>query len=91
MDRYVKEARQRPLTNVNNLSLRPPKVFKGEAVDITFTEEDAKWVHHPHSDALVVNIMIGAMNVHRVFVDNGSSLICCITIPFRRWAFLTKI
>ena len=74
MDRYVKEARQRPLTNVNNLSLRPPKVFKGEAADITFTEEDAKWVHHPHSDALVVNIRIGAMNVHRVFVDNGSSV-----------------
>ena len=66
MDKYVKEARQRPLTNVNNLSLRPPKVFKGELSDITFTEEDAKWVHHPHNDALVVNIRIGSMNVHRV-------------------------
>ena len=74
MDRYVKEARQKPLTNVNNLSLRPPKVFKGEATDITFTEEDAKWVHHPHNHALVVNIRIGSMNVHRVFVDNGSSV-----------------
>ena len=58
MDMYVKEARQRPLRNVNNLSLRPPKVFKGEATHITFTEEDAKWVHHPHNDALVVNIRI---------------------------------
>ena len=74
MDRYVKEARQKALTNVNNLSLRPPKLFKGEATNITFIEEDAKWVHHPHNDALVVNIRIGSMSVHRVFVDNGSSV-----------------
>ena len=36
-DRYVNEARQKPLTNVNNLYLRPPKMFKGEAANITFT------------------------------------------------------
>ena len=28
MKRYVKETRQRPLTNVNHLSLRPSKLFK---------------------------------------------------------------
>ena len=62
------------MTNVYNLSSRPPKIFRGETTNITFTEEDARWVHHPHNDALVVTILIGAMNVHRVLVDNGSSV-----------------
>ncbi|XP_063948153.1 uncharacterized protein LOC135152236 [Daucus carota subsp. sativus] len=74
MERYAKEARDYPLTNVNHLSARAPRVFKGETMDITFTEEDAKWVHHPHNDALVVAMRIAALNIHRVFVDNGSSV-----------------
>lgn len=74
MERYAREAKTRPLTNVNHLDDRPPRLFKGETADITFSEEDAKWVHHPHNDALVVTIGIGTQNVHRVFVDNGSSV-----------------
>lgn len=74
MERYAKEAKTMPMTNVNRLDQRPPKLFRGESADITFTEEDAKWVHYPHNDALVVTIGIGIMNVHRVFVDNGSSV-----------------
>ena len=49
-------------------------MIKGETMDITFTEDDARWVHHPHNDALVVAIRIATLNVHRVFVDNGSSV-----------------
>ncbi|XP_074342175.1 uncharacterized protein LOC141679621 [Apium graveolens] len=55
------------------MEARPPKVFKGESMDITFKEADARWVHHPHKDALVISIQIGTKNVHRAFVDNGSS------------------
>ena len=35
MERYAKEAKDYPLTNVNHLSARPPRVFKGETMDIT--------------------------------------------------------
>lgn len=38
----AREAKYLPLTNVNHLTLRPPKVFKGEAIDITFTKDDAR-------------------------------------------------
>ncbi|XP_075640468.1 uncharacterized protein LOC142612234 [Castanea sativa] len=40
---------------------------------IGFSEEDALRLHHPHDDALVVNIRAGDYNMHRVLVDNGSS------------------
>lgn len=63
-----------PTHNVNHLSRRPPKVFRDEAVDITFTEDDAKWVHHLHNDALAINVLIRTLNVHMVFIDNGSSV-----------------
>ena len=36
-------------------------------------EEDARLLHHPHNDALVVSIYVGDYNVHQVLVDNGSS------------------
>ena len=40
---------------------------------IRFSEEDARRLHHPHDDALVVSLRVGDYNVHRVLVDNGSS------------------
>uniref|UniRef100_A0A803NN59 RNase H type-1 domain-containing protein n=1 Tax=Cannabis sativa TaxID=3483 RepID=A0A803NN59_CANSA len=61
-ERYAKEAKEKPLTNVNNLSERPKKLFKKECEDITFLENDTRLVHHPHADALVVIANIGGDN-----------------------------
>ena len=44
-----------------------------ESPIIGFSEEDARRLHHPHDDALVINVRVGDYNVHRVLVDNGSS------------------
>ena len=41
---------------------------------IVFTEADARWVHHPHSDALVATTQIANNNVHRMLVENGSAI-----------------
>ncbi|KAL1815684.1 hypothetical protein ACET3Z_018258 [Daucus carota] len=69
---------------------RPPKLFKGEDTQIIYSEEDARWVHHPHADALVVNVRIGSRNVHRVFVDNGSSVNLLYYSTFQKMGLLDK-
>ena len=41
---------------------------------ITFTEQDAKGVQASHNDVVVVTTNITDYNVHRIFINNGSSV-----------------
>ena len=50
-----------------------PKIARKESPIIGFSEEDARRLHHPHDDALVVSISVGDYNVHWMLIDNGSS------------------
>ena len=70
-----KKARKTYLRMVQNVQLTGsvPKIARRESPIIGFLEEDARRLHHPHDDALIVNIRVGDYNVHRVLVDNGSS------------------
>ena len=40
---------------------------------ITFMDEDAERVHHPHDDTIVITLLITDYTTKRVLVDNGSS------------------
>ena len=40
---------------------------------ITFIDEDARRVHHPYDDAIVITLLIVDYMTKRVLVDNGSS------------------
>ena len=70
-----KKARKTYLRMVQNVQLTGfvPKIARRESPIIGFSEEDARRLHHPHNDALVVSIRIEYYNMHRVLVDNGSS------------------
>ena len=70
-----KKARKTYLRMVQNVQLTGsvPKIARRESPIIGFLEEDARRLHHPHIDALVVSIRIEDYNMHRVLVDNGSS------------------
>ena len=63
-------ARQIHNVLVTQKSNKKPKV---EDLPITFTEEDACKVFHPHDDALVVTMEIAGYSTRRVLIDNGSS------------------
>ena len=70
-----KKARKTYLRVVQNV--QPTSfILKMAQVDnpiIGFLKEDARRLHHPHNDALVVSIQVEDYNTHRVLVDNGSS------------------
>ena len=51
-----------------------PKMARIDNPVIRFSEEDARRLHHSHDDAFVVNLRVGDYNMHRVLVDNGSSV-----------------
>ena len=73
-NRYLREAREGPVMTASSPDQRPAKQVRGEMNDITFSEKDACYVRHPHCDALVINAMVANNNVHRILVDNGSSV-----------------
>ena len=69
-----KKARKTYLRMVQNVQLTGyvPKIARIDNPVIGFTKEDARRLHHPHDDALVVSICVGDYNTHQVLVDNGS-------------------
>ena len=50
-----------------------PKLTRVDDPTINFTEEDARLLHHPYDNALVINLSIADFNTQRVLVDNGNS------------------
>ena len=70
-----KKARKTYLRMVQNVQITGyvPKIARRESPIIGFSEDDARCLHHPHDDALVVSLRVGDYNVHRMLVDNGSS------------------
>ena len=69
-----KKARKTYLMMVQNVQLTSfvPKMAWIDNPVIEFLEEDARRLHHPHDDALVISIRVGDYNIYRVLVDNGS-------------------
>ena len=70
-----KRAQKTYLRMVQNMQLTGavPRIAQKESPTIGFSEEDARRLHHPHDDALVVSIRIEDYNMHKVLIDNGSS------------------
>ena len=70
----TKKARKTYLRTVQNVQLTGvvPKMAQIDNPVIGFLEEDARRLHHPHDDALVVNLRVGDYNMHCVLVDNDS-------------------
>ncbi|XP_065622682.1 uncharacterized protein LOC136064638 [Quercus suber] len=56
------------------LSRLSPSTRTTEEQAITFTDEDAERIHHPHDDAIVITLLIADYKTRRVLIDNRSSV-----------------
>ena len=45
---------------------------KVDSPTISFMEKDARRLHHPYDDTLVINLSIANFNTRQILVDNGS-------------------
>ena len=63
-----KKAWKTYLRMVQNIQLTGfvPKMVRINNPIIEFSEEDARRLHHPHDDTLVVSIRVGDYNTHQV-------------------------
>ena len=71
----LSRSRKTYLKVVQNVQLsgRSPKTRTTEEQAITFMDEDAARIHHPHDDAIVITLFIANYTTRRVLIDNGSS------------------
>ena len=70
-----RKAKKTYLQMVQNVQLTGylPKLTRMDDLMFSFTKEDARQVHHPHDDALVINLAIADFNTRRVLVENRFS------------------
>ena len=70
------KAKKTYLREVQNIQItrRPPRMIKEDEPTITFTDEDARRLHHPYDDAIVITLTIANCTTRRVLIDNESSV-----------------
>ena len=54
------------------LSGRSPRSWITDEQAITFMNDDAERVHHPHDDTIVITLLLTNYTTRRVLVENGS-------------------
>ncbi|GMN65573.1 hypothetical protein TIFTF001_034636 [Ficus carica] len=70
---YVREARQYARGEYINMAEHISKICRQDSAPITFTDDEADRLLHPHNDALIGEIRVAGNVIRRVLVDNGSS------------------
>ena len=62
------------MVQIVQLTSTVPKMARINNPVIRFSEDDDRRLHHPHDDSLVVSLRVGDYKMHRVLVDNSSSV-----------------
>ncbi|XP_058111129.1 uncharacterized protein LOC131254142 [Magnolia sinica] len=64
--------------------VQPSKENKREKYCISFTDEDARGIHNPHDDALIITLTIANRRVFRILINIGSSADMLFTQAFNK-------
>ena len=60
------------------------KLSKRESIVISFTNDEARRLIHPHTDALVATLGVANGKVFRILIDTGSSMDILFTLLFSK-------
>ena len=66
-------------------------MVKDDEPAIIFTDEDARRLHHPHDDAIVITLIIANYTTRRVLVDKGSSADILYYLAFQQMRINKKL
>ena len=69
----LKKAQGGKINNIHS-RLPPVKVPKNDESDIVFSERDSSSIKQLHNDPLVIMLKVEEFNIHRVLIDNRSSV-----------------
>ena len=69
----VRMARDIALGHQINMAEHVAKLSKRENKVISFMDDEARCLIHPHTDALVVTLSVANEKVFRILIDTGSS------------------
>ena len=83
-NKYTNDARNPSTVQVHRTKVRPTKQAQRELEDIVFREADARWVHRPHTNSLVIIARVSNSKVHRLMVDDGSVVDILYLNAYRR-------
>jgi len=69
------KAKKTYLREVQNVQIfeRPLRMIKEDELAIIFMDEDARRLHHPHDDAIVITLVITNYTTRWVLINNESS------------------
>ncbi|GMN28424.1 hypothetical protein TIFTF001_046235 [Ficus carica] len=70
---YARDARRFARGEFINMTEHVSKICRQSSTPITFTDEEANRLLHPHNDDLVREIRVANNVIRRVLIDNGSS------------------
>ena len=67
-----------------NMAEHMAKLYRRENMAISFTDDEARRLIHPHIDSLVVTLNVANGKVFRILVDTGNSVDILFTSAFRQ-------
>ncbi|GMN50964.1 hypothetical protein TIFTF001_020125 [Ficus carica] len=70
---YVREAKRHMRGEYMNIAEHIAKIYRQDSTPITFTDDEAYRLLHPHNDSLIGEIRVADNVIRRVLIDNGSS------------------
>ena len=70
----AKKAHLRSSISGETLEMQPVSKLPRLDTTITFSDSDLEGCQHPHDDPLVIRVVVANKTVHRVLIDNGSSI-----------------